>query len=139
MKFDILVPIQGWKTGSAYIINTGYTDKQYDLTVTGTGWTTTRAVGVPYQTINGVWRMKFNMYGTIASGTRSGLSVNVTGVVSAYAQAISALTDNASLSFYRAYSGASTNLLDFSHASGTTTTYFYSGDIELASKPSFVP
>lgn len=36
---------------------------QYDLTVTGTNWTTTRAVGVPYQTGNGIWRIKLNVGG----------------------------------------------------------------------------
>ena len=46
-------------------------DRQYTLTVTGTNWVTSRAVGIPYKTLDGAWRLKFNINGYLSSGTSS--------------------------------------------------------------------
>ena len=54
--------------------------KQYNLTVTGTNWTTSRAVGVPYQTINGVWRLRGNVSGSISVASAT-LTLSIDGIL----------------------------------------------------------
>ena len=48
---------------------------QYNLKVTGTNWTTTRAVGIPYRVFdeakNEIWRLKFNISGTLSTAAAS--------------------------------------------------------------------
>src|SRR3990167_3228099 len=40
--------------------------QQVNLIVTGTNWTTARAIGIMYQLLSGVWRLKYNMAGTLS-------------------------------------------------------------------------
>ena len=56
--------------------------QQYDLTVTGANWTTTRAVGVPYKTTDGTWKLWFSITGTRSSGSAiTAFTLTVAGVV----------------------------------------------------------
>jgi hypothetical protein len=110
--------------------------KQYDLTVTGTGWTTTLAKGIPYKTLDGVWRLQFNVTGTATAGTRTSYAATISGVTfAAFTQAISARQGTDGISGGRAVPNSGT--LEQSHASLSTTDYTYSGDVELASKPTW--
>lgn len=55
-------------------------ERQVALTVTGSNWTTTKAVGVVYKTIGNVWRMKLNIRGVMSSVAAS-ITLTVAGVV----------------------------------------------------------
>lgn len=120
-------------------------DTQYDLTVTdgaGTsGWSTVRAVGVPYQVAGGGWRIKFNIVGNVSSNANP--EISITGIVAKntgnYYQAVAA---------YDWSTGAITTRLCrvepntgniLALLSGASTGMIYSGDIELNAKPAFVP
>lgn len=116
--------------------------RQYNLIVTGTNWTTYRAIGIPYQTVDGAWRIKLNISGAMTSASRTGMTLTVANIsfastspgdgqdISAYEPAAAAMCG--------AYTGTSNGQITIYHSSTTTTTYNLSGDVELASKPSFV-
>ncbi|WP_141732419.1 hypothetical protein [Oligoflexus tunisiensis] len=54
---------------------------QVNFTVTGTGWTTTRAVGIYYQDQDGNLRLKFNLSGTISGQANSNVvALTVSGI-----------------------------------------------------------
>jgi hypothetical protein len=64
-----------------YVKNPYQTDYyQTDLTVTGTNWTTTSAVGCYYKTADGTHRLKFNIEGTL-SVTAWSITLTIAGVV----------------------------------------------------------
>jgi hypothetical protein len=111
---------------------------QYDLTVTGTSWTTLRAKGIPYQTADGAWRLKFNVVGSVTSASRANYTAAISGVVfkniTSFYQSISA-SPTSNLTMQQAYATFNTGNLVCEHASGTTTQYTYSGDVELEAKP----
>jgi hypothetical protein len=122
--------------------------RQYDLTVTDTNWTTTRAKGVPYKTLDGTWRLKFNITGSYSVGS-SLTSLAITGIVfPATIQTFTVYADNgatdALINIARTVS--SSNVLTIRGVSYVTantilniTGVRISGDVELASKPTFVP
>lgn len=114
-------------------------DTQFVLTATGTNWTTTRAVGVPYRTADGAWRIRLNVAGTlsVAAATPAITITNVT-FKTGQQQACTAADNNGvrTFSYSRANPGASTVTTNFS---GTVTDLSFSCDVELDSKPSFVP
>ena len=115
--------------------------KQYALTVTGTGWTTVRAVGIPYRTLDGAWRVRFNISGSVISGVRVGYTVSIGGVVfkatSLNDQPLSGWV-NGSFTNMDVYAAQGTDDIVLNHTSGTTTKYNWSGDVECDSKPTFV-
>jgi hypothetical protein len=103
------------------------------------GFTVLRAMFVPYQMQDGGWRLKFNLQGDFTSASVQTITVSVNGILtsSAYTQSISAI-----------YGGNSTGLKSYalinSNQLQTTTTasitangVCLSGDIELASKPTW--
>jgi hypothetical protein len=115
--------------------------RQYNLTVTGTGYTADYCVGVPYRTLDGTWRLKFNGAGTRTSSTSWVLAI--TGIVFASLgtigrQAINANDNSGGSAQGNCFTsgGSNTFQLDFLAASTAST---FSGDVALASKPSFVP
>jgi hypothetical protein len=118
---------------------------QTSLTVTSTvaGWATARAVGVYYQDQDGNHRLKFNIAGTVTSGTYTGGTWTVTGVtfksVADYYQAISCFASAASITSQPiAYANTGASTIVVAHASAASTTrYCLSGDVELDSKPSW--
>tara|TARA_Y100000310_G_C20404671_1_gene679088 strand:+ start:35 stop:451 length:417 start_codon:yes stop_codon:yes gene_type:complete len=55
--------------------------KQYDLTVTGTGWNTTSAKAIPYKTSNGVWWFRGNIVGAFGSqGNNNVFALSISGI-----------------------------------------------------------
>jgi hypothetical protein len=117
---------------------------QYTLTVSGqAGWTTVRAVGIPYLTSDSGWRLKFNIIGTLTAAS-SITSLAVTGVTfkdassTAY-QAVTAYDISAgNLTTTMARTDPGTNEFNIQF-SGNSTQMIISGDVELDSKPTFVP
>lgn len=111
-------------------------DYQYPLTVTGTNWTTVRAVGVPYKTGDGSYRMKVNINGTTTSQTTNTLTI--TGVVfkniTNFYQSL-CIGGDANTN-YRGY--CSPNAATLVVQSGANVLdWRISGDVELESKPSW--
>ena len=114
--------------------------RQYALTVTGSTWTSRQAVGIPYRTLDGTWRLKFNIEGGVTSSPRSSYSLSISGVMfkSGVDQAIHFRhTSDAEQYTEVAQSGAST--IYVGHGAVSTSCYQAFGDVELASKPTFVP
>ncbi len=113
---------------------------QYDITVTGTNWITNKAVGVPYMTSDGKWRLRFNIVGATTSGSRTNYTVNLTGVVfknvSGLYQAVS-LNIGAMPANAFAYVYPNSGDVRADHATMSTTSYYFSGDVELESKPTW--
>jgi hypothetical protein len=113
--------------------------KEYNLIVTATNWTTTRAIGIPYQTIDGVWRLRYNVVGTLSSPSAS-FSLIVQGI--SFPTAINQMcsggqfTDNTT-SLIRSWASGGSSSLSI-YLSSTASSFAWSGDVELASKPSFV-
>lgn len=115
-------------------------DKQYDLTVTGTGWTTVKAVGVPYKTKDGSWRLRFNIDGNVSSASRTTYTASISGVsfyagttqyVTAYESGISGAATT------YAIAASNTSNLTLYHGSDTTSGYGFSGDVALNSMPTW--
>jgi hypothetical protein len=106
----------------------------YNLTVTGTNWTTAKAIGLPYKTLSGTWRIIINIAGTV-SATNT-LTLTVAGITfQAQHQAVSASMDNNTGFNVYATGGASTIYVN----SGTNfSAVNISADVELTSKPTFV-
>lgn len=122
--------------------------RQYTLTVTDTNWTTGRAVGVPYRTLDGTWRLRFNIVGTYSVGTTlSNLTVAGVTFGSAVQTFSTYLTD--------AVRDCPTNIartnslgniltmrgLDYTvvNTIASITGVRAAGDVELAGKPTWVP
>ncbi|MCG8685254.1 MAG: hypothetical protein MI892_10290, partial [Desulfobacterales bacterium] len=112
-----------------------YSEANGDFTVTGTGWTTTRAVAIPYQTVDGAWRMKFNVGGTVSSAVTD-LSLNLSGTVFKIGQE-QAITGFTTLAYYmQSRVEAGTGIMH--GRTGTArSTWSFSGDVELESKPTW--
>lgn len=120
-------------------------DRQYDLTVTGTGWTTASARGVPYVTADGRWRLRFNIAGQITSTSSVVLSIagvqfydNGASGIGLDRQAVSAYDNSGGSQPSNCFvtSSGDNIVLNFGAA---TTAITCSGDVELDSKPTFVP
>lgn len=103
-----------------------------------TGWATVRAVGIFYADSNGVWRLKFNIEGTLDSANTGALVVagvtfyttgNIRQVCSVNA-AGGAPTANYS------YTDYSNNGIFWNVTNNVTTIILY-GDVELASEPTW--
>lgn len=99
----------------------------------------TRAVFMPYQMQDGTWRLKFNVNVLLDAVARTQVSIAVNGITSKNAgtQSISAHGNNSSA--YVAIQGidANTNIFNWYGASSFATSYRFSGDIELESKPTW--
>jgi len=123
--------------------------RQYTLTVTASNWTTIRAIGIPYTTLDGSWHLRFNIAGTFAGAGNN----NITGVtiadvvfknVANYKQAV-AVTFNGVQSVVMAglnsYADLNTGTIGaiWNTSVSPNGNWGFSGDVELESKPSFVP
>lgn len=114
--------------------------EQYALTVTGTNWTTTKAVGVPYKTLDGTWRMTLSVGGLFSSATGES-SVYITGVAfnsfsnnGRQALAVSTPLIRTTANEGATVSGSGEIRLS---SAGTTTEWVVSGDVELTNQPTF--
>jgi len=110
--------------------------RQYSITVTGgSSWATTRAVAVPYKTIDGTWRIRINVAGVTTTTTT--LTLTITGIVfkTGFSQALAGSSDN--FQGMRCIGNGGTNTITI--ASATSDTLWYvSGDVELNAQPAFV-
>jgi hypothetical protein len=110
--------------------------KQYSLNMASVtaGYLLSRAVGIPYQTIDGAWRL----FGTAAFSITTGTTATVTilGVVfkNAATQYVGCCT---AVSTGYALASANTNSIVCTGTS-TSTAYYLEFDLELESKPLFV-
>ena len=104
------------------------------------GFTPARAVLIPYQTQDGSWRLKFNIYYAFTSATITSVAVSINGTVfknvSFYYQAVSVVASTSS-TIQHAYVTANTGTITVVAASSTQTGFGVSGDVELDSKPTW--
>lgn len=116
---------------------------EYDLTTTGTNWTTITSLGMPYlsknSSGNNMWRFRFNISGSVSSAVAD-LTITVAGLtfrnVSSIYQAIVASSgENRDLQKAHVNNGAGTINAVFG---STTSSWSFSGDVELEQKPDFV-
>lgn len=110
---------------------------EHDLTVSGVDWTTTFAFGYAYQ-IYDRWRLRFNMKGGLSSSSAT-LELTIDGVVFRLGrQAITAWDQTGVVHPLTAYAAFEADTL---HAlfSGAQTGWLLSGDVELVSKPTWLP
>ena len=109
--------------------------KEVTLTVTGTNWTTARAKAIFYADSAGVWRMRFNIGGSISTATAS-LTLTISNIVfvSGVNQACCAydIYNDNNWSSARASNGGNTILI---RANAVSEYLGCSGDVELASEP----
>ena len=131
------------------IINTNLTSvmKEYDISssTSATGWTTTSSEAIPYRSLDGTWRMRFNTIMTVTTAVNiSSLYTTITGVTFAnksYGQSITGTAQQGSTvrgvkgTYARANYGEIRITLD---AAQDCNEISYSGDVELESKPTFV-
>ena len=125
-------------------------EEQYNLTVTGTGWTTVRAVGIPYRVKQSgvdVWRLRFNIDGSYlgASVDNNTGGLSVTGIVfEASARQHVGVThidvQAVSMPGLGAYAIENTNLIGviWNGSVDFNGQWVLSGDVELDSPPSFL-
>jgi len=108
--------------------------EQYILTVAGAGWTTTRAVGVPYQTLDGTWRLKFNVSGshTIAG---SGVKCSIAGILFNFTQSVSVYANTGTVQLAAFTSTSTSGGLYLANGAGVFASLYFSGDVELGGKP----
>ncbi|MCG8686656.1 MAG: hypothetical protein MI892_17385 [Desulfobacterales bacterium] len=119
--------------------------KQYlgdgtDFNVTGTDWTTIRAVAIPYQTIDGAWRLKFNIAGSQTPAAAT-LYLTLSGTtfkdVSNYEQAI-LVTDNTPNHIFAGFTNPGASTIKVESDGTVESQWRISGDVELESKPTWV-
>jgi hypothetical protein len=139
--------LAGFKVGSPTEVGLVKDWKQYvagntyngvALDVTGVNWTTTRATFVPYQTYDGTYRLKFNMYGTFSVATAAS-SIGISGISfrSVIYQAVSANHTDSSSVFVTAQTSPSSTVIIIA-AGAARSTYAISGDVELNGKPTWM-
>lgn len=110
------------------------------VTCTASGWSPSRCVAIYYQDQDGAHRLKFNMAGTIGSKTLAQVdSFTISGLVfkNAIAQCVSCL-NNGTKPWMGASVNSNSNTINlYADSSATVSAIFVSGDVELASKPSW--
>lgn len=118
--------------------------KQYDnttVTVTpSTAATLSRAVFVPYQTVDGAWRMRFNLDYTLTVATTANTNFAITGVTfkTGYSQAVALAEGSTNVEFHGfTASGANTVSVINENSALTYNRVMASGDVELDGKPSW--
>ena len=136
------------ESGATMVLPAVYPEKEYiggtDFDVTGYGDTTTandgvvRAVLTPYKTDDGAWRARLNISGTLDSGATS-CTLTISGVTfknGASWQPVSVFQGSPSSTGIAYVTENTSTLVGASAAS--LTTWDFSGDVELDSKPSWV-
>ena len=108
--------------------------KNYNLTVTGTNWTTVKAIGTPYQTASGAWRILINVQGTFSSGTTS-VNLTVAGLSFDLGNAGGAMGVGSSP--YHATCQLANNTL-ICNMGSSTTQFYLSADALLSAKPTWM-
>ena len=110
-----------------------YGDDRKDLTITGTNWTTDRAKGSYRLGKDGAHLVKFSITGHFSAPVQNNVPLAITGVTPiATLQPINAM--NNSDNFVKGWTGASGIAF---HAGTSNTIYYFSGEIEVESKPNW--
>jgi len=128
----------GQKPGNVIVPVTSLMKSTKEVTLTVTSaqvvWTTTRAVGIFYADSAGVWRLRFNISGTLNSATLTSLKITIPNVTfkSTEIQAVLGYLGSSGVPG-RAYTNSSDIYIE--SASQTTTSAFVSGDVELNAEP----
>ena len=137
LKFS--APIAGW---SAYPVNFTFpvgisSDYFYDLTVTGTGWTTTRARGSVYKSGDGSYHLKGSISGDTSAVSSKDITLN--GVtfknVAGYLQPCA--LSSGSTEGQRAFVNPGSGIITLVRASTAASHWDVFCDIELESKPTW--
>ena len=113
------------------------------VTCAQSGWLTQRAVFVPYQTQDGTWRLRFNMVGAFTSASVTNVFLSINGItflnVGNYYQPcagfLAGTTTNLGMSAN--CQPNTSNIVISATGAGTYAGAYASGDVELASKPSW--
>jgi hypothetical protein len=96
---------------------------------------------IPYQVQDGSWRMKFNVDVTLSSTTRTTAGVFINGILiptsAGDGQAISASSTSTTNAISYGLALQNSNGIYIQHSSVTSAKYCFSGDIKLASKPTW--
>lgn len=115
--------------------------KSWDITsyVTGNnGWSTTKASALIVRSVNGTWRMAFNIRGT--SSTTTNVTLTFSGITfGAFSSSQSCVTtsNSSTATWYAAANAGASTLYCVSGANSTD--WSMSGDVELTGKPTFIP
>ena len=111
-------------------------EKQYDLAMSSSNWTKTSALGIPYKTIDGAWRLRFNILGSTT--VTSSFSLTISGVVFTGNDAVSITTDGGTRLAGASYTNAgAATFLCVALAGVSLGTVKASGDVRLNSKPTW--
>ena len=120
--------------------------QQYNLTTGGTNWNTpVRAVGYVYSVSDGaggtIWRMSFNIVGSFSIATPTP-EVTIDGVsfknYATTTQSITASCDGGGAVACSAFVGNTIKSIFGDSFGSAKTLWFFSGDVELDLKPTFV-
>lgn len=152
-SFVELTALQATPTTAAHWkVNFSYNQFQYvagtayagglSPTVSGTGWTTVRATFIPYQAQDASWRLRFNIYGTVPSASRTLYAVAVNGVTfkagTTQSCSGSTLGSGSGVNPCNAYVDASSGTVNcISVNVDPFDRYGMSGDVELNAKPTW--
>ena len=115
--------------------------KQYDITVSGTAWSTTTAVAIPYQTSNGYWWVTANIVGALSSyGSNNVFGVTVSGFTFIANSAVTAHhQDGQTVNINgQCYTDAgSTIVVVWNGSMNPDSIWGFSFDVRVASKPTW--
>lgn len=128
-------PLRLKSTGSAWIAEWNPIQKQYSLSLTSaqTGFAITRAVGIPYQSIDGTWRLRGNIWVAITAATSFNFSIQ--GIAWMTTQSASCMAASGFYANAYAPTGGG-NQINLS-AGSAVANWELSFDMELTSKPTF--
>jgi hypothetical protein len=136
---DAVATMMGLKV---YSHGTTYTGSPNSPTVTltsgsGTLSSVTLAKCIPYQVQDGTWRMRFSLTAALSSAARSVIGLSIAGVTfPAQDQGVGGNNAGAAATTY-AVASASGSQVTMGYPSATTDTAIFSGDVALASKPTW--
>lgn len=128
------------KAQKQYVVGTAYTNGTPAVTSAQAGWSVARGTLVPYQTVDGAWRLKININATFTSASISSSSGTISGVTfkSAGDQALSTFQEGGAPTFIRGIASHATGTFSFDLPSAATfSAIIVSGDVELDSKPTW--
>lgn len=110
------------------------------VTLTGGGGVLSSVDGtsfIPYQMQDGSWRLKGNIAVALDSQTRTTAQLTIDGISFSGTQAIAASLNTTGAYTSRMRANNASGAIDVLHASATTTTYYFSFDVLLVSKPTW--
>jgi hypothetical protein len=98
-----------------------------------------RAVFLPYQTMDGNWRLKMNCAVLLSTVSRTTAQIAINGVsfnsTSGYNQPVPGIVNP--IFAIESYANGTSNVIEFDYSTSTTNDHYWSGDVELASKPTW--